>query len=160
MTANEQILEAVSAHGLLKDLDPHHLHRLAGLALEASFEPGHIVFREGDPAGFFYLILSGQVALESGGEIVETLGPGDALGWSSLIEGEHKHFQARALTPVMAFAFDGAEVRRVSNDHPDFGYAITRRLLPVLAERLEAARHVGHPAQASSPSPDPELDCA
>jgi len=154
MIANEEVLEAIGAHGLLKDLDPHHLHRLAGLALEASFEPGHIIFHEGDPAGFFYLISSGNVALESGGETIETLGPGDALGWSSLIEGEHKHFQAQALTPVTAFAFDGAEVRRVSNDYPDFGYAIVRRLLPVLADRVEAARHLGHPAQARSASLD------
>lgn len=160
MTANEQALEAISAHGLLKDLDPHHLHRLAGLALEASFEPGHIVFQEGDTAGFFYLILSGSVVLESGGEVVQTLGPGDALGWSALIEGEHKHFQARALTPVKAFAFDGAEVRRASSDHPDFGYALTRRLLPVLVNRLEAARHLGHLAPVNPDDTETECGCA
>ncbi len=149
MTATEQLLETISVHGMLKDLDPHHLHRLAGLALEACFDAGHIIFREGDPWGFFYLIISGSVALSTGDEIVEILNAGQALGWSSLIEGERKHFQAQALTRVTALAFDGEELRRASTAHPDFGYALTRRLMPVLVDRLEAARHLNHPAPAS-----------
>jgi CRP/FNR family transcriptional regulator, cyclic AMP receptor protein len=142
MTANDQLLETIGTHGLLKDLDPHHMHRLAGLALEACFEPGHVVFREGDESTYFYLIVSGVVALRSGGEVVQNIGPGEALGWSSLIEGEHKHFQAVAVTRVLALAFDGAELRSVANAHPDFGYALLKRLLPVLVQRLEAVRHV------------------
>lgn len=152
MTATEELLETISVHGILKDLDPHHLHRMAGLALEALFEPGHIIFREGDECSFFYLIISGSVALSSDGAIVEILSAGQALGWSSLMEGERKHFQAQALTGVKALAFDGAELRRASAAHPDFGYALTRRLMPVLADRLEAARHSGHPAPASKSS--------
>jgi CRP-like cAMP-binding protein len=154
MTATEELLETISVHGMLKDLDPHHLHRMAGLALEALFEPGHIIFREGDDCGFFYLILSGSVALSSDNLIVEILGAGQALGWSSLIEGERKHFQAQALTQVRALAFDGAELRRASTVHPDFGYALTRRLMPVLVDRLEAARHANHPV------PESKCNCA
>jgi CRP-like cAMP-binding protein len=146
MTVTEQLLETIGVHGLLKDLDPHHLHRLAGLALEAYFEPGHVIFHEGDPSPFFYLIISGSVALNAGEKIVQVLGAGDAMGWSALIEGEHKHFQAQALTQVVALAFDGAELRQVCHAHPDFGYALTRRLMPVLVERLEAARHLSHGA--------------
>ncbi len=141
MTGNDALLETIAEHGLLKDLDPHHLRRLAGLALEACFDPGHVVFEEGDESVYFYLIVSGSVALKSGGEFMQILGPGDALGWSSLIEGEHKHFKAVALTRVVALAFDGTELRRVSNAHPDFGYALLKRLFPVLVQRLEAARH-------------------
>jgi CRP-like cAMP-binding protein len=141
MTANDQLLEAISNHGLLKDLDPHHLHRLAGLALEAYFDRRHVVFHEGDDNGFFYLLVSGSIVLKSGEDVVQILGPGDALGWSALIEGEQKHFQAEALTDVTALAFDGAELRRISNAHPDFGYALLKRLFPVLVQRLEATRH-------------------
>lgn len=159
MTATEQLLETIGVHGLLKDLDPHHLHRLAGLALEACFDPGHIIFHEGDQSAFFYLIASGSVALTAGAEIVQTLGVGDAMGWSSLIEGEHKHFQAQALTHVVALAFDGAELRQASHDHPDFGYALTRRLMPVLVERLEAARHLSHSTQADHAASASKTSC-
>jgi CRP/FNR family transcriptional regulator, cyclic AMP receptor protein len=150
MTVTEQLLETISVHGLLKDLDPHHLHRLAGLALEACFDSGHIIFREGDSSGFFYLVISGSVALSSNDQMVEILSAGDAMGWSSLIEGEHKHFQAQALTQVTALAFDGAELRRVSSAYPDFGYALTRRLMPVLVDRLEAARHLNRTGHANA----------
>jgi len=148
MTDNDQLVETVANYGLLKDLDPHHLHRLAGLALEACFEPGHVVFHEGDDSPFFYLIVSGSIVLKSGADSVQYVGPGEALGWSSLMEGEHKHFEAIAVSRVVALAFDGAELRRAANAHPDFGYALLKRLLPVLVQRLEAARHANSAACA------------
>ena len=54
----------IADHGLLKDLDPHHLHKLATLALEAKFQPRQVIFKEQDTSGSFYLILSGSVAIE------------------------------------------------------------------------------------------------
>ena len=147
MTVNDALLDAISSvdrghHGLLRGLDPHHLHKLAGLALEARFERGHVVFHQGDLTGFFYLIVSGSVELESvgiaGEKYVRTLHPGEAFGWSSILDGERKHSHARAVSDVVALAFDGNELRKACDEDPEFGYAFTRRLLSVVASRLDA----------------------
>jgi CRP-like cAMP-binding protein len=59
-------MEAIIAdHPFLKDLDPHQQRLLADCAMEKEFEAGELIFREGDPANRFYLILDGKVALES-----------------------------------------------------------------------------------------------
>ncbi len=42
---------------------------------------------------------------------VETLSAGDELGWSSVLVGKGKFFQARTLEPVEALMFDGNELR-------------------------------------------------
>jgi len=42
----------------------HHLQLLADSAMEAQFEPGQWIFRQGDPANRFYLILEGNVLIE------------------------------------------------------------------------------------------------
>lgn len=149
MTIGNNLLERVlypefCDHGLLRDLDPHHLCKLAGLALEARFDPEHVIFHQGDLTGFFYLIVSGSVELESvdnaGQKHVQTLHAGDAFGWSSMLDGERKHSLARASSNVVALAFDGRELRTACDQDPEFGYAFMKRLLSIVASRLESGQ--------------------
>ena len=80
---------------------PKHLEKLAALGSFVYFSKDEIVFQEGDDDSKFYVILSGKVALElsSGGQriLVDTLYPGDELGWSAVLERK-KQFRARAGT--------------------------------------------------------------
>ena len=71
---------------------------------------------------------------------VQTLFAGDELGWSALLMGSGKHFQARALERVEALAFDGAELLAACKEDAAFGFALMHRLLGVVAERLQATR--------------------
>ena len=147
MTIGDNLLEKLlypefCDRGLLRNLDPHHLCKLAGLALEARFDSGHVIFHQGDLTGFFYLIISGSVELESvdnaGQKHVQTLRAGDAFGWSSVLDGERKHSLARATSNVVALAFDGGELRLACDLDPEFGYAFMKRLLSIVASRLES----------------------
>lgn len=119
MTIGDNLIDVIRNpefcdRGLLRGLDPHHLYKLVGLALEARFERGHVIFHQGDLTAFFYLIVSGSVELEStsaaGEKHVQTLRAGDVFGWSSVLDGERKHSQARAMSEVVALAFDGQEL--------------------------------------------------
>jgi len=141
ITPTESLLLATG--GFLSGLDPHHIHKLAGLALEAQFDPGHVVFHEGDERNRLYLILSGSVLLkpETENTAVQILNAGDILGWSALLEGDHRHFEAVCKTEVRALAFEGEELLKVFDTDPRLGYAVMKRLLAVLAQRIEAARH-------------------
>ena len=51
---------------------------------------------------FLHLIVAGQVALylEAGGQMlpIQTLHPGEAMGWSSVSASGRAHFRGRALT--------------------------------------------------------------
>ena len=106
------IHEAVHEHPFLAEFQPQHIARLAELAQEARFDRDQIIFRQGDASSFFYLIVSGKVALEVtaiGRTLrVQTVSDGEPLGWSSIFPSEGRHFQARALGAVRALAWDGA----------------------------------------------------
>jgi len=54
--------------------------------------------------------------------------------------GRGKHFQARALQPVQALAFDGAALLDACRADPAFGFALMYRMLGVVSERLQATR--------------------
>jgi CRP-like cAMP-binding protein len=71
---------------------------------------------------------------------VQTLHAGDELGWSAILMGRGKHFQARALQPVQALAFDGAKLLNACREEPAFGFALMYRMVGVVSERLQATR--------------------
>ena len=126
-------------------LERRYLEKLIDCAQERHFRPGEYVFREGEPADHFYIITGGRVALETrvpDGEavLVGTVGEWEALGWSWLFAPHRWHFDARALTPVEAIAFDAVTLRaRCEEDH-SLGYALMKRFARVLMQRLQATR--------------------
>lgn len=132
------------ASALLIDLQPKHLEKLLEIAEEWRFGQDDIMFGEGAKSERLFLIMSGRVALEivavGRGIVVQTLGAGDAMGWSALTETARTHFQARALSPVQAIAFDGAKLSvSLEYDH-DLGYEMMKRLLAMVTERLDHTR--------------------
>jgi CRP/FNR family cyclic AMP-dependent transcriptional regulator len=131
-------------HHFVEEFEPRHVEKLATLAKEVRFTRDQIIFREGGECSEYYLIVSGRVALEIEAPDhtlrVQTLSAGDELGWSALLMGSGKHFQARALEPVEALAFEGSELLAACNEDTAFGFAFMQRLLAVVAGRLQATR--------------------
>jgi len=140
----DSVLDAVRNHPFTQGLTPEHCATLASLARHASFGKDEIIFQEGDPKHEFFLLLSGRVSLEmlvQGKTLrVHTLEAGDELGWSAVLMGGGKRFQARALEPVESLAFDGYALLERCRADTGFGYKIMHRLLGVVSERLQAAR--------------------
>jgi len=131
-------------HPFLAGMPPEHYALLAGMARYAEFPANAILFPEGDEAHEFFLLIDGRVALElvSQGQSlrIDTLEPGTALGWSAVLLGRGKHFQARALEPARALVFPGVEVLAACHREPKFGVDLMHRLLGLVSKRLQAAR--------------------
>jgi len=132
-------------HPFLDGLSAEHLGTLAECAMPTSFKPEQVIFREGEMANRFYLILEGRVALET--ETldrppvpVDLLAAGDELGWSWLFPPYTWNFTARALGPVRAVFFYGTWLRERCVTDPAFGYELMRRTVGVVIRRLQATR--------------------
>ncbi|MFO1304677.1 MAG: Crp/Fnr family transcriptional regulator [Burkholderiales bacterium] len=141
---HEAHLAKLRHHPFVLEFERRHVEKLASLAHDVRFERDQVIFREGDDCSEFYLICSGLVSLElvAPGHVfrVQTLFPGDELGWSALLMGSGKQFQARVLERVDALAFEGSEVLAACREDTAFGFALMQRLLAVVAERLQATR--------------------
>ena len=141
---NAAIAAILRDHPFTKAFWPDHIDRLAAMAGEVHFEPGELIFHESDPSSFFYLLVSGNVALEvvcPGHPVrIATLVAGDAAGWSSITGDPGKQFQARALEPVEALAFDGTRLRHACEEDYAFGFAFMRAIVSIISERLHSVR--------------------
>jgi CRP/FNR family transcriptional regulator, cyclic AMP receptor protein len=139
------LVSEIAAHPLLQGMDPKHLELLSACAMPIRLPKGHLIFREGELASRFYLILQGKVALEArilGGETVpiQILGGGDALGWSWLFPPYYWHFDARVIESTQAIFFHGGRLRAECDEDHDLGYELIKRIAAVAIRRLQAAR--------------------
>jgi len=136
---------ALAAHPFLHGMSRDQLGVLAEAARDVSFPARHRLFEDGGNATRFWLIQSGHVSLDlhvpgEGPVVIETIGMGELLGWSWLFPPYKWAFGAVAVTPVEAFEFDAATVRRCCAADPELGYEFNQRITGVLAKRLQATR--------------------
>ncbi|MFE9660870.1 MULTISPECIES: cyclic nucleotide-binding domain-containing protein [unclassified Streptomyces] len=134
-----------TARRLLTALPADHRQRLMDLAQEVSFAQDSRIFEEGGPADRLWVIRSGTVALDlqvpdRRRVTVETLQPGDLLGWSWLFPPHQWEFGAEAFSPVRAYEFDAAKVRSLCEEESALGLVLLRTIAEILAHRLEGAR--------------------
>src|SRR6516225_9950123 len=141
----EVTAEALAVHPFLHGMSHDHLVALAGTASDVTFPARHRLFEDGGSANRFWLIQSGQVALDlhvpgQGRMKIDTIGMGELLGWSWLFPPYRWAFGAVAASPVEAFEFDARTVRARCAADPVLGYEVTRRVARVLSKRLQSTR--------------------
>jgi CRP-like cAMP-binding protein len=132
-------------HGLpfFEEFRARHMDKLLSLGSEVRFAKDEVIFHEDDEAKLFYVILSGRVALDavvaSRDVRIQVLYAGDDLGWSAVLS-QTRQFEARALEPVRALAFEVANLRRACEANPYFGCAFFERMFRRVADRLQSTR--------------------
>ena len=141
----ETLERILAAHPFFEGLEARHVALLVSCATNMRFDAGTFLFRAGEEANQFFLLRDGRVALEltaPGREplVLQTLGPGDILGWSWLIPPYHWMFDAVVVEPTRAFSLDGKCLRGKCEADHDLGYELLKRFAHIMEERLQATR--------------------
>ncbi|MFE7120636.1 Crp/Fnr family transcriptional regulator [Streptomyces sp. NPDC057654] len=126
-------------------LPAEHRDQLMRVAREAAFPQGARLFEEGGHADRFWIVRTGSVTLDMHvpgrrSPVIETLGPGELVGWSWMFSPYVWQLGAASLSPVRAYEFDAGEVQRMCAEDPRLGAAVAQWVARVLAHRLHAAR--------------------
>src|ERR1700691_3262524 len=136
--------ESIPDHRLFRGLSERHRQILAECSMPASFSAGDLVVETGEPANCFYLVITGSIGLETLGSRapmrVQTIGPGDILGWSWLFPPYYWHFNAIADEQTQAIFFYGSRLRQECDRDHDFGYELFKRMSQILVSRLQTTR--------------------
>jgi len=128
---------------LFSTLSPADADALASLALEEVFQKGQTIFRERDPGGKLYVILSGAVDVsktEPGGALMPLarLGRGEVLGEIAAFDGGPR--SATAVAGVVAethlASWDVAAFHKYLAARPPAAVLILTGLLKKLGARL------------------------
>lgn len=141
----ETLEPLLKQHPFFKDLHQDFIKLIVGCASNRYYKAGTFMFQEGEQANEFFLIRQGLVALELvvvDGESIEldTVGPGEILGWSWLLPPYFWHFNARVQQDVRVFALDGLCIRKKCEENHTLGYEMLKRFAQIMEKRLYATR--------------------
>ena len=141
----DDLSEIMRQHPFLAGLSFEHMQTLIGCASNVRFADGDTIIHEGQVANKFYLMRSGRVALQMDvpGKTalrIQTVGPGEILGWSWLISPFRWHFSGIVVLETRAIALDGECLRAKCETDTSFGYEMLKRLSQVMERRLDATR--------------------
>lgn len=137
--------ELVESQRFCEGLAAEQCDGLAACAQERRHAPGDTLLRQHAPADTFHLVLDGQVEIKlalpgQGIVTLETVGPGEAVGWSWFQPPYRCQFDARAVTPTRTLAFAAAPLRALMERDPAIGYAVLKTLVATLTERVQSCR--------------------
>ena len=136
------LMHVLQAHPFTHGMPDAQVKKLASLARHVVFEEDEIVFRANEQSRNFCLLLCGSASVQIRtpyyAVCVQTLGPGDAFGWSSLLEEHHTVFEVRAREVSSALFLDGGRLAEMCREDCRLGAEIYRRLAQVMAKRVKA----------------------
>jgi CRP-like cAMP-binding protein len=128
-----------------RELSAAHANELARMARLKECASGTVLFEEGADSPFIYCVLSGVVSLqveEPYGESVEidTVGPGELLGWSPVFGRHSMTASAHAATECRLAVFEVSRIRELCERDPGFALAFLSRVGLEVSDRLRSTR--------------------
>jgi CRP-like cAMP-binding protein len=137
-----QLFSCYLCHGLSEP----HKNRLSDIGTEIRLPEGAWLFREGQEAGWFYVLHHGVVELTT--KVDESLElpisilriPGDCFGSSGMIAPYTYSLSARCLADCTFFAIKLLDLQQLIVQDYELGYRIMTNLAQHLLDRLRESR--------------------
>lgn len=146
MTTEKELIKALKPIPWFNLMTEDHFNKMVKIGKIFKFEPGQVIFHEGDKEDYLYVVLEGRVAIEMtvpghGRVRILTADAMDVVGWSSVTPVVRQRTAgARAVLPSRLAAFDASQLYVFCEEDHDFGYYVMRRLANVVAGRLMTTR--------------------
>jgi len=136
------LTHAVKEHSLLSSLPTSQAEKLLALATEVHFQENELILTAHEQSRYFYLLLEGTVCIEVSTRAysvcIQALGPGDAFGWTSLLNQHDSLFQVRSRDNCRALKIAASDLQAAFDADPLLAREVLRRALALAADRVAA----------------------
>jgi len=115
------------------------MKQISEIASEAEHPSGTFLFHAGDPADYLYILGAGRVRLRTGdqGYVAYVFSePGEAIGWSSMVEHEEYSSSAECIVPVKVTKIHRNELLLLLEKDAPGGLTFFRHLASMIGRRL------------------------
>lgn len=137
-----QVLRRFPYFGGMSDDILRHVARISRIR---NFEPGEELFREGNTATHFMILMFGEIHIiyevGNGDKVVaDTLVAGDPLAWSALLDPHRLTASGVAHKAGSLIEIEAGELRQMCAEDKEFGYVMMKEVAKTLRNRLSALR--------------------
>jgi len=145
MTTAEVLPVDLARVALFAGLPDDELAALAAVATRRSLPDGGVLFRRGEPARHLHVVVAGGIVLRADGNgrsvIVDTLGPGDVVGWSAMREDAVTLSTGRGVGPTELLSIPIDPIIDLASGGSAQARTLVRRIVGIAARNLEASWH-------------------
>ena len=146
MTPANVTPETLAKYRLFAGLSSDILAKIASITSVQSFDRDEEIFATGDTAHAMFIVVEGRInvlidAGAAGTITVSTIGEGESLGWSGVIQPHYFSATARAVDAGTALVVNAPALRRLMAENCEVGSAMLTRAAQMLAIRLRDTRY-------------------
>ncbi|MFC1858783.1 Crp/Fnr family transcriptional regulator [Thermodesulfobacteriota bacterium] len=120
-------------------LGHNFLKETMAIAEKVPFEDGEFIFREGDPANYFYILIKGKISLILGDPaqvVYTTSGVGELFGCACLIGRDNYFLSAQCDKSSMLLRLDRQILNKILDNDTDNSILFFKNLAAALGNRL------------------------
>jgi len=135
-------------HDLFELLRPEQVRAISETAEEVSLKAGDTVFRRGDAADYFFVVLEGQVALRLPSQeglslLIDEVSRGAIFGSCICFQIDSYTLTARCTEDSKLLKVQAATLKKLLDDDPVLGYAVQMLISRVYFKRyLDTAQQL------------------
>ena len=134
-----EVFQALQSIPWFLELKPKQIENLTNISEICTLSPGEILFEEGDLTDNLYILLEGNLNIEtqiptSDQPLIALAEPLDILGWSSLTPvTRQRTATVRATKESVLIGFSSTALLQICDEDHDLGFVIMRRVANVIA---------------------------
>ena len=124
---------------LFWDMSRSFVKEVMDVAVKETYQKGDFLFREGDPAAHFYILIKGHIKLTTSeaGQLVHTVDrAGEAFGWSSLVDRDVYSASAECAEKTILQKIDSISFQKILEEDMANGLIFFKRLAGIIGNRL------------------------
>ena len=124
---------------LFGSLDKKFVKEIMDIAETRSHETGEMLFREGDPADWLFILLKGRIKLmlgQTGHAVYVVSNAGEMFGWSSLVGRTSYSTSGECMLPTKLLRFDKNKLEKIILKDAASSVTLFKTLAAILGERL------------------------
>jgi len=124
---------------LFGSLDKEFVSEIMKSAETESHQIGDMLFHQGDPAAWLFILLKGTIKLrlgQTGRAVYLVSHPGEVFGWSSLVGRSSYSASAECKTPTKLLRFDNNRLQEIIEKDAANRAALYQSLAAILGQRL------------------------
>ncbi len=144
----------------LQDLPSPALALIAQHTRERFFRKGAVIYRMGERVGQLHIVVEGRIRLDGGGYGQHVVGPGESLGYLSMLARDSRGLAAEAEVDTTTLVIDAEDFYDLLEDHFTlFNHVVTQLAEFMLRqrERIEDGTYLA-PGEGLLECPERELD--
>ena len=124
---------------LFGSLSTEFVNEIMNNAERESHQAGEMLFHEGDPADWLFILLKGRIKLSLGqtGRVVYVVShAGEVFGWSSLVGRPSYSAAAQCMIPTKLLRFDRNRLKEIIQKDAASSITLFQNLAAILGNRL------------------------